>query len=361
MFFLMLLYVVEQYGDEWVCLENIQINGVFCFVDWWMNNYVYLVCNESFYDNENVCFDEVFFYLMVDNSVVSCCVCNGEFDLNMEFLGQQFEFLQCEIFEYVCVYLFMGMIYFFLNMMLDQFEDLQVCNVLGMVIDCEFIVEEIFQVGQLLVYFMVFLGVVNYLGGVEVNWVNILVEQCCEIVCEILEVVGYGLDNLLCFEYIYCVMGDNLCIVLVVQNDWFLIVEWVELVLIVNDIQIYYDNLCVGDFQVVDGGWIVDYNDLYNFFFFGEFCLVLMNYLCYNNFEYDVFVFEVNCELDLMVCGQMMVEVEQMMMDDMLIILIVFYVNKVLVSLCVIGWVDNVVNIYCLCYICFNDLDNVVE
>lgn len=354
-------HVVEQYGDEWVRPENIQTNGAFRLADWRTNNYVHLVRNESYYDNENVCLDEVFFYPTVDNSAASRRVRNGELDLNMEFPGQQLEFLQREIPEYVRVHPFMGTIYFSLNTTLDQFEDPQVRNALGMAIDREFIAEEILQAGQLPAYSMVPPGVANYPGGVEVNWADIPVEQRRETAREILEAAGYGPDNPLRFEYTYRATGDNPRIAPVVQNDWSSIAEWVEPVLIVNDTQIHYDNLRAGDFQVADGGWIADYNDPYNFLFLGEFRSVPMNYSRYNNPEYDALVLEANRELDLTARGQMMAEAEQMMMDDMPIIPIVFYVNKALVSPRVTGWVDNVVNIHRSRYMCFNDLDNAAE
>ena len=82
-----------------------------------------------------------------------------------------------------------------------------------------------------------------------------------------------------------------------------------------------------------------------------------MNYSRYNNPEYDALVTAANQEQDLVLRGQMMAQAEQMMIDDMPIIPIVYYVNKNLVSPRVTGWVDNVVNIHRSRYICFNDAD----
>ena len=350
-------HVVEQYGDEWVRPENIQSNGAFRLSDWRTNNYVHLVRNENFFDNSNVCLDEVFFYPTVDNSAASRRVRNGELDLNMEFPGQQLDFLMREIPEYVRVHPFMGTIYFSLNTELDQFSDAQVRNALGMAIDRTFIAEEILQAGQPPAYSMVPPGVANYPGGVAASWSNIPVEQRRETAREMLEAAGYGPDNPLRFEYTYRATGDNPRIAPVVQNDWSSIAEWVIPELIVNDTQIHYDNLRASDFQVADGGWIADYNDPYNFLFLAEYRSVPMNYSRYNNPEYDALVTAANQELDLAVRGQMMAQAEQMMIDDMPIIPIVFYVNKNLVSPRVTGWVDNVVNIHRSRYICFNDVD----
>jgi len=350
-------HVVDQYGDEWVRPENIQSNGAFRLADWRTNNYVHLVRNENFFDNQNVCLDEVFFYPTVDNSAASRRVRNGELDLNMEFPGQQLDFLMREIPEYVRVHPFMGTIYFSLNTQLDVFQDAEVRNALGMAIDREFIAEQILQAGQPPAYSMVPPGVANYPGGVAASWASIPVEQRREMAREMLEAAGFGPDNPLRFEYTYRATGDNPRIAPVVQNDWSSIAEWVIPELIVNDTQIHYDNLRASDFQVADGGWIADYNDPYNFLFLGEFRSVPMNYSRYNNPEYDALVTAANQEQDLVLRGQMMAQAEQMMIDDMPIIPIVYYVNKNLVSPRVTGWVDNVVNIHRSRYICFNDAD----
>ena len=173
----------------------------------------------------------------------------------------------------------------------------------------------------------------------------------------LLEGAGYGPDNPFRVEYTYRATGDNPRIAPVVQNDWSAIADWVEPELIVNDTQIHYDNLRASDFQVADGGWIADYNDPYNFLFLGEYRSVPMNYARYNNPDFDSLVTDANRELNLELRGEMMAEAEQMMIDDMPIIPIVFYVNKNLVNPRVTGWEDNLTNIHRTRYLCFADLE----
>jgi len=350
-------HVVEVYGDEWVRPGNMVSNGAYTLEDWRTNFYVHLVRNESFYDNANVCIDDVFFYPTVDNSAAGRRVRNGELDLNMEFPGQQMEFLLREIPDYVRVNPFMGTIYFSVNTTLEQFDDPNVRNALGMAIDRDFIAEEILRAGQQPAYSMIPPGVANYPGGVAATWADTPVEQRRETARALLEAAGYGPDNPFEFEYTYRATGDNPRIAPVVQNDWSAIAEWVQPELIVNDTQIHYDNLRASDFQVADGGWIADYNDPYNFLFLGEYRSVPMNYARYNNPEFDSLVTEANRELNQELRGQMMAEAEQMMIDDMPIIPIVFYVNKSLVNPRVTGWEDNLTNIHRSRYLCFADLE----
>lgn len=350
-------HVVEAFGDEWVRPANIQTNGAFQLNEWRTNNFVHLTRNDLFWDNANVCLDDVFFYPTVDNSAAGRRVRNGELDLNMEFPGQQLDFLRREIPDYVRVHDFMGTIYFSINTTRDQFIDANVRNALGMAIDREFIANEILRAGQRPAYSLVPPGIGNYAGGetVRAQWADTPVEERRQTARALLEAAGYGPDNPFRFEYTYRATGDNPRIAPVVQNDWASIAEWVQPELIVNDTQIHYDNLRASDFQVADGGWIADYNDPYNFLFLGEYRSIPMNYSRYNNPEYDQLVTDANMEQDLEVRGQMLAAAEQMLIDDMPLIPIVYYVNKNLVNPRVTGWEDNLVNIHRSRYLCFAD------
>ena len=350
-------HIVEEFGDEWVRPENIEVNGPYKLIDWRTNNFVHLSRNPLFFDNDNSCIDEVYFYPTVDNSAAGRRVRNGELDLNMEFPGQQMEFLRREIPDYVRVHPYMGTVYFSLNTTLPQFSDASVRNALGMAIDRDFIANEILRAGQLPAYSLVPPGVDNYPGGVEASWADTPVEERRATARDLLMAAGYGPDNPFRFEYTYRATADNPRVAPVVQNDWSAIADWVQPELIVNDTQIHYDNLRASDFQVADGGWIADYNDPYNFLFLGEFRSVPMNYSRYNNPEYDALVENANREQDLEVRGDMLAQAEQMLIDDMPIIPLVFYVNKNLVSPRVTGWVDNLSDLHRTRYLCFADLD----
>jgi oligopeptide transport system substrate-binding protein len=348
-------HVVEEFGDAWIRPANIQVNGPYKLVDWRTNNFVHVRRNDQFFDNDNVCVDEVYFYPTTDSSAAARRVRNGELDINNEFPGQQMEFLRSEIPDFVRVHPYMGTIYYSINTTLEQFADPDVRNALGMAIDREFIADQILRAGQLPAYSMVPPGIANYAGGVQARWADDPIEDRRARAREILEAAGYGPDNPLRFEYTYRATGDNPRIAPVVQNDWASIADWVTPELIVRDTQIHYDNLRAADFQVADGGWIADYNDPYNFLFLSETRSIPMNYTRYSNENYDNLINDANLELDLEIRASMLADAEQMMIDDMPIIPIVFYVNKNLVSPSITGWEDNLVNIHRTRYLCFSD------
>lgn len=345
-------HVVEQYGDQWIQPEHIAVNGPYELVQWSTNNFVHVQRNPLFYDNENVCIDEVFYYPTVDATAGVRRVQNGELHLNNEFPGQHIDRLRREMPEYVRVHPYMGTVYFSMNNDYGPFSDARVRNALGMAVNREFLAEEIYRDGRSAAYSLVPPDVANYAGGVQAEWADWPMEQRRERARELLMEAGYGPDNPLEFEYSHRSTGDNPRIAPVVQQDWDSIADWVDVSIVQIETQIHYENLRSADYEVGDGGWIADYNDPYNFLFLAEERSIPMNYSRYRNAEYDDLLTRANQELDMEIRASMMAEAEQMMIDDMPIIPVVFYVNRAVVSPEVTGWEDNIVHIHRTRFMC---------
>jgi oligopeptide transport system substrate-binding protein len=66
-------------------------------------------------------------------------------------------------------------------------------------------------------------------------------------------------------------------------------------------------------------------------------------------------------ELDPEARGRMLAQAEQMLIDDMPIIPIVYYVSKNLVNPEVTGWEDNIVDIHRTRYMCLASVQETAE
>jgi oligopeptide transport system substrate-binding protein len=348
-------HVVEVHGDAWAQPANIQTNGPYKLVQWRANDFVHIERNESFFDNENVCVDEVFYYPTVDNPAAERRVRNGELDLNVDFAGQNMDFLMEQIPDYVRVNPYLGIVYFSFNTTQEPFDDPRVRNALGMAIDREFIAEDILRAGQIPAHSFVPPGVTGYPGTARISWFDEPVEERRERARALLEEAGFGPDNPLEVTYNFRSTGDNPRVAPVVQQDWGLIADWVDVEIGQVETQIHYSNLRSGDYELGDGGWIGDYNDAYNFLFLAESDSVPMNYSRWSNEQFDALVDQANRTLDSQVRGALLAEAEQVLLDDMPYIPIVYYVNKALVNPDVTGWEDNIVHIHRTRYLCFAD------
>jgi len=344
-------HVVEVHGDAWIQPQNIVTNGAYKLVNWQANNQVYVERNPLFWDNANVCFDEVFYY---PNELASAerMVRNGELDLNTDFAGQNLDFLRQEIPDYVRVAPYLGIVYFSFNTTQAPFDDARVRNALSMAVDRDFIAEDILRAGQIPAYGFVPPGVNGYPGTAEISWADTPVEERREMARELLIEAGFGPENPLRFEYTHRQTGDNPRVAPVVQQDWSSIADWVQPEILGVETQIHYSNLRAGDYSMGDGGWIGDYNDAYNFLFLGETGSVPMNYSRWSNAQYDALVEQANRTLDAEARGQLLSEAEQILLDESPYMPVVYYVNKALVSPEISGWEDNLSHIHRTRYLC---------
>ena len=350
-------HVVEQHGDAWIQPANIETNGPYKLVRWASNSFVHVERNPFFFDNENVCIDEVFYY-PDDPQAGERRVRSGELHLATDFAGQSYQFLQEQIPDYVRVHDFLGLTYFSFNTRQPPFDDPRVRNALGMAIDTQFIADNILRTGQTPAHSFVPPFTANYPATARISWFDMPVEERQARARELLQEAGFGPDNPLRFEFTHRSTGDNPRIAPVVQADWAEIADWVDADILQIDTQIHYSNLRAGDYEVGDGGWIGDYDDAYNFLLLANSNAGPLNYSGWANAEYDALVAQANQTIDAAARGQLLAEAEQILLDEMPYVPIVYLVNKALVNPNVTGWEDNIVHIHRTRFLCLADADS---
>ncbi len=346
-------HVVREFGSKWIQPENIQVNGPYKLKSWRTNDFVQLVRNPDFYDNENVCLDEIYFYAITDNNTAERQVREGRLDVNNDFPGRKMDFLNKELPGYVRVHPYLGLTYFSFNTTVKPFDDKRVRQALAMALDRDHITKQVIKSGYIPAYSMVPPGIGNYPDGAVASWAKLPFEERKQKAKELLIEAGFGPDNPLQFEFAHRSTGDNPAAAPSVQSDWNNIAPWVNVTIAQVETQIHYANLRSGDFSIGDGGWIADFNDASNFLYLMETRAGAMNYSRYSNSEYDEIMDKANREMDMMKRAEMMKEAERIMLDDMPIIPMWFLVNRALVNPKITGWVDNIVDIHRSRFLCF--------
>jgi oligopeptide transport system substrate-binding protein len=98
-----------------------------------------------------------------------------------------------------------------------------------------------------------------------------------------------------------------------------------------------------GDFDIVRAGWIGDYNDPQNFLFLFE-SGVSFNYPGWSNEEYDSKLRAAAETTDLAARAAILAEAEQIFLDNVPALPILYYSSRALVSDKVSGWEDNILD-----------------
>jgi oligopeptide transport system substrate-binding protein len=108
---------------------------------------------------------------------------------------------------------------------------------------------------------------------------------------------------------------------------------------------VHYANLRQGDFEVGRAGWIADYNDAQNYLFLSQTSTKQQNYSKFSNPDYDRLMDQASVTSDPQQRALLLQQAEAILLKEMPVMPIYFYVSKDLVSTRVKGWEDNSFNV----------------
>ena len=154
------------------------------------------------------------------------------------------------------------------------------------------------------------------------------------------------------FEYIYRASGNNPRIAPVLQENWGKIADWVKPEIRQVETKDLYKAMQSKDYIVSDGGWVVDYNDAYNFLYLLDSRTGPMNYGGYSNPAYDRLIDASNVELDPAKRAEILKQAEQLMLDETATIPVLVRVTQDIVSPDITGYQDNPEDIHRSRYMC---------
>lgn len=350
-------HVVEKVGNAWIKSENFVGNGPFKLIQWKPNDFIHVARNDKYWDNANVCLNQIYYYPTTDETAAERRVRTGALDINTNFLGSRLAEITANLPGYPRVHGYTGLTYFIFNNRKPQFNDPRVREALSLAVDREFITREILKAGQQPAYSLVPPGINQYeTGKAQLSFKDQPLEARLARAKTLLQQAGYGPNKPFKFTYSFRKSGDNINVAPVVQRDWAKIAPWVEVQILGSDTQIAYEKLRVGDFEVGDAGWISDFNDAKNFTDLFKTSTDQLNYGKFSNADYDRLTDAANLEKDGAKRAKMLQDAEAIVLREHGLMPMWFLTNRNLVSPRVTGWVDNAVDIHRARYLCTTDV-----
>jgi len=349
-------HVVEKVGKDWIKAENFVGNGPYKLQQWKPNDFVHVVRNANYYDNANVCIDQIFFYPTSDDNAAERKVRTGDLDINTNFSGSRLEEINKNLPGYARIHGYTGLTYYIFNLRKAPFNDARVRAAISMTADREFVTKEILKAGQQPAYSLVPPGIANYqTGAMSTDFKGQSMEERLARAKKLLEEAGYGPNKPLKFTFSFRNSGDNPRVAPVVQQNWAKIAPWVQVEILGAETQINYEKLRTGDFELGDAGWISDFNDAKNFVYLFQTSTDQLNYGKYSNPEFDKLMEAADVEKDAVKRANMMKQAEAIVLKENGFMPMWFLTNRNLVSPRVTGWVDNAVDIHRARYLCTTD------
>ena len=351
-------HIVEKLGNDWIKAENFVGNGPYKLVQWKPNDFIHVTRNTNFWDNANVCLNQIYYYPTTDETAAERRVRTGDLDINTNFLGSRLDEINKNLPGYPRVHGYTGLTYILFNMRKAPYTDARVREALSLSVDREFITKEILKGGQQPAYSLVPPGIAQYeTGKMHVDFKGQPMEARLARAKKLLEEAGFGPNNPLKFTYSFRNSGDNPRVAPVIQQNWAKIAPWVEVQILGSDTQIAYEKLRQGDFDVGDAGWVSDFNDAKNFIFLFQTSTNQLNYGRYSNSAYDALMAAADIEKDAIKRANLMKEAEAIVLREHGFMPMWFLTNRNLVSPRVTGWVDNAEDIHRARFLCTTDAD----
>ncbi len=333
---------VEAHGNQFTRAGNLVSNGAFMLEDWVVQSHIKLVRNLEYWDNATTTLDEVWFYVTEDQSAELRRYRADELDITYTVPKRQVAWIDENISDEKAFAPYLATYYYGFNVTRPPFKDNpQLRRALSLAVDREIITGQVTAAGEVPAYGWV-PPVNGYVGQQmpEAAWTQ---EERNTEARRLYAEAGYSGDNPLRTEIMYNTQEDHRRIALAVAAMWKQVLG-VEAQILNQEWKVFLDTRRqMVDTQVFRSGWIGDYNDANTF---AELLVTGggINNSGYSNADYDALVRQAARESDLGARAGLLQDAEVILLEDMPIMPIYFYVTSRLKKPWVGGYEPNIMD-----------------
>ena len=328
--------IIEQYGDQWTFSPETYIgNGQYKMAEWSHNEFIKLVPSETYYDVDKLGPKVIKFALMDDSNAIYAAYRSGSLNFIQEVPVDEIPGLLSS--GELKVHPYLGTYYCCFNTSKAPFDDVRVREAFSLVIDRNYIVENVTKTGQKPATAFVPSGISDAPGtkddfrAVGGDYMDVSAEKYqenCERARQLLAEAGYpNGEGFPIVEYLYNTSDNHRLIGEALQNMW-----QTELGVTVNLVNqewnTFLDTRKNGDYSIARNGWIADYNDPMSFL---DMWLTGggNNDAQYSNPDYDALIMQAKSTSDLAERMSLMHQAEDILMgQDVVHAAIYFYTDK---------------------------------
>jgi oligopeptide transport system substrate-binding protein len=331
---------LERYGDQFTRPGNLVGNGAFTLAEWVVQSHIKLVRNPYFWDNAHTKLDEVWYYPTEDQNAELQRFRANELDFTFNVPAAQLGWIRENLGDELVIAPYLGSYYYGFNLTRPPFKDNpKLRRALALAVNREIITAQITGAGQKPAFGYV-PPVAHYVGQEmpEAKWTQAEREaEAKKLYAE----AGYSAEHPLRTEIMYNTMEDHRRVAVAIASMWKQVLG-VETTLENQEWKVFIDtrNKKV-DTQVFRQGWIGDYNDAFTFAELYR-STAGMNDTGYANPEYDRLVTASQSELDLDKRAQLLEQAERVLLADMPVLPLYFYVTPRMVKRWVGGYESNI-------------------
>ena len=333
---------VEEFGDEFTKPGNLVTNGAFMLESFVPNDKIVMVKNPNFHDAANVAIDRIEWIPFEDRSACLRRFEAGEVHICSDVPAEQMAYMKENFPDNLRVAPYLGTYYLNVKVSKEKLADPRVRQAISMVIDRDFIADQVWQGTMIPAYSLVPPGIANYVvPGPELDYAEMDLLDREDAAIALLEEAGVDPASLeLDMRYN---SSENHKNTLAAVSD---MLSNIGITSSLTEMEGtgYFNYLREGgDFDLARAGWIGDYSDPQNFLFLNE-TGVSFNYPGWSNAEYDAKMAEAAQETDLSARAAILAEAEEIYLAELPTIPVLYYSSRALVADAVSGWEDNLLD-----------------
>lgn len=333
---------VEKYGDRWARPGRLVSNGAFRLRDWVMQSHIVLERNEHYWNNDNTLLDEVWHYPTENLSSELQSYRANALDMTYDLPFRQLAWIRANLADELVIAEYLGVYYFGLNVTREPLQDNpKLRRALNLAIDREILTGQVTTAGEIPAYGFV-PGTANYQRFTPeyAGWTQ--AERAAEA-RRLYTEAGYSPERPLRLQILYNTHENHRTIAVAISSMWKETLG-IDTELVNEEWKVYLETRRTKQStQVYRAGWIGDYNDAYNF-------LEIMhsqsglNDSGWANARYDELLALAAQERDMARRAAYLREAEQILLEEVPVIPVYFYVTKRLVKPWVGGYQSNIMD-----------------
>ncbi len=333
---------IEKHGAQFTKPGNLVSNGAFVLAGWRVQDYIQLDRSPTYWDDKNTTLESVFYYPL-DNPDSSLRRYRAdELDFTDTVPAEQLPWIRACLEQDIFFSPYFGSYYYGFNTTKAPFKDnQQLRQALSMAIDRSVITDIILGAGQIPAFG--FVPPVKTYRGEKLSWAKWTQQKRDNEALRLYKEAGYSDDNPLEIEVVYNTSENHKRVALAIAAMWKKVLG-VKTTLRNQEWKVFLETRRLKeDTEIFRGGWIGDYDDPYTFseLLHSE---NEMNHSGFNNKQYDDYLKLASSKKAGEERLNDLRKAEQLMLEEMPIIPLYFYVSTHLMKPWVFGLEGNVMD-----------------
>ncbi len=336
------MHRITQAGDDWVDDRPMVTSGAYQLERWFLNDHAKLTHNPNWHDGARLT-KNIIWKPMDDSLSGMRLFLAGDADVTADYPPSRHKWLKKNHAEKIQNVPYLGSYYFAFNTREPPFDDARVRRALSMAVEREWIADKVIGVGNVPAWGLLPPGLVSDISY-QPEWSKWPRDRRLKTARALLADAGYSKANPLRFEIRFNSSAEHRRVSVAMAAMWRAL--GVEASLFNSEAALHFAALRQHDFVLARSGWIADLPTPENFLLVHQQANGAGNYSGYNNLEYNAILARAIAEPNFEKRKQLMSKAEKILIDDMPILPLYFYVTRALVSERIAGWENNISNVH---------------